>query len=407
MTISAPQLDTRDEDEVTATVIDDLPAELTDRNRSSLVVELVEACGTYYGKLMYLLNQWPKAVEYRLLKLLGVEPTPATFADVPLTFVSSADAPTSVIVPAGTVIKTGAGDDAVEFATDVDVEVPSAGGTAAVSATALLAGSLGNVVAGSLILFDAPVANIASVTNLVAASGGQDEESFVSMQLRSRVENRVQNRIVVDEDAELVATSVDGALRAKAIGATYFNGTFSTAAGARAVAIVDTNLNQGANPTLLADVKAAIEAKDFPGTNTVVHRPDVRLLYVTNVSLVLDGTKKESEVEAAVLAALEQYFTAFDIFDADGTTLISPGWEWGERMHAYEVISMIDRVAGVKRVSNIHIDYSDDYGSNWQVTPVPLTDLEPGPFGTITDMWGLMHWGGDYSPPVAFGITVL
>lgn len=409
MTINAPQLDPRDEDEVVAEVVDDLPAKLSDRNRSSLAVELVEAVGTFYGKLLYYLNQWPQAVEYKVLELLGVTPNPATNATVTLTFTSAADAASPIVVPAGTIVKTGTGDDAVEFATDVDVTVPATGGTADVQATAVEAGAAGNVAPDMLVFLDVPIGGMDGVTNALAASGGQDEETLAAMKVRSAQQTRSQDRIVTDEDAELVATGVSGALRANALGATYFNGvdTFITAAGARSVAIVSTDLNETTDGPLQDNVVAAIKAKDLPGVNVSTHQPNVRLIYITNVSAKLDGTRTESEVRNAILEALRQYFTALDLYDADGVTLIQPGWKWGERMYAYEVISLIDRVPGIDRVASILIDYSDDYGINWQVTPVPLTDLEPGPFGDVTDRWGLFHWGEDYAPPTPFTLTVL
>jgi hypothetical protein len=407
MTITPPVLDPRDEDDLVAEVVDDLPAELSDRNRSSLSVELVEGVGTFYAKLLYYLNQWPRAVEYKILSLLGVTPEPATNAVASLTFTSSADSVTAIVVSSGTIVKTGLDNDAVEFVTDVDVIVPPGGATATVEATSSLSGSGGNVAPNTAIYLDGPVAGIASVTNLTVASGGQDEETFLAMQARSTAETRAQDRIVTNEDAQGVAVSVSGALRAKALGATYYNGSFAQAAGVRAVAIVDTSINQTQDPTLKANVKGAIESKDWPGTTVLVHQPDVRVVYIENVVATLDGTRTETAVAADMLLAMAQYFTAVDVYDDDGVTLIRQGWRWGEPMYAYEVISLLDGVAGIGRIQSVTMNHSDSYDAGWLGAGVPLADLAPGTGGAVTTNWGLIHWGGDYTPPVAFTLTIV
>ncbi len=80
MSIALPELDARDEDEVVASVVDALPDELTDRNRSSLSVKIAEAMGAYYAKLLFLMAQIPEQLELKILQLLGITPEPATAA---------------------------------------------------------------------------------------------------------------------------------------------------------------------------------------------------------------------------------------------------------------------------------------------------------------------------------------
>lgn len=393
MAIQAPLLDPRNEDEVVASVIDDLPDTLSDRNRSSLAVELVEACGTFYGKLTYFLNQWPQAVEYKVLQLLGVTPEPSTYALVELTFTSAADAVGAITVPAGTIIKTGTTDDAIEVMTILDVDVPGAGGSATVDAQAVEPGAAGNIAPNRATFFDQPIASIASVTNVQSGSGGQDEETLAAMKERSAKETRSQNRVVTTEDAEQQAEGVAGVLRARGAGSIYFDGfnTFTRATGVNVIAIVDTTINETQNTPLQEAVAEAINAQAMAGYITSVHQPKVRLIYVRAVEAVLDGTKTAADVQASMLAAMAQYFTAIDVYDTDGVTLLQSGWKWGSKMYAYEVITLLDRVPGVERIVSVNFDYSDDYGTAW-TEDVALVDLEPGPIGEVTNMWGLFHW---------------
>ena len=407
-------IDPRDEEEMVASAIDALPDEITDRSRAHWLIAAIEAMGAFYGMSMYWINQWPTKLLLKVIELLGIEREPATAATVSsLTFTSAASTVTDVTVPAGTVVKTGSGADAVEFATDVALTVPSGGGTANVAATATETGAATNVSAGTLTKLDVPVAGIASVTNASAASGGQDRESLDQMIARTPLAVRSQNRIVTDEDAANVAARVDGVSRAKALGAHYFfEDELKGGLGAYAVGILlDGTLNDGAlSSELEGEIVEELESKALASLLFTPFLVPVRLVYIESVEVVLKTGYVLASVAAAIEAALEEYLTAYDLIGEDGRTIEGSGWEWGETLYANEIISLIDRVEGVKRVGAITYRVSDDYGNTWlpahPASALPIEDILPGDSLTdIVERFGLIHWGGDYSPPVQFSVS--
>lgn len=113
---------------------------------------------------------------------------------------------------------------------------------------------------------------------------------------------------------------------------------------------------------------------------------------------------------AVIEAALEEYLTAYDLIGEDGRTIEGSGWEWGETLYANEIISLIsliDRVDGVKRVGAITYRYSDDYGNTWSLSALPLDDVLPGDDAVhstdLIEQFGLIHWGGEFTPIAPFG----
>jgi hypothetical protein len=409
MSIALPELDARDEDEVVADVVDALPDELTDRNRSSLAVKLVEAIGAYYAKLLFAMAQIPDQLELKLLELLGITPQAATSATVTVTLTTGGGSG-AVTVPSGTLVRAGVGEEAVTFATDADVEVPGAGGTADVAATALVAGAAGNVGAASIDTLVTPVAGIASVTNAAGASGGQDVELIAQTRARAALEVRAQQRVVTAEDAEVFAAGVAGVARARAIGNTYTDGVsgLTLGAGSMTVGIVAEDLNESASSALVEAVGVELVARAFPGVNFSVFQPTVRLVWISYVQAELLPGVDEADVQAAMVDALELYLSATDVFDADGVTLLGEGWRWGEPMYRNEIISLLDRVEGVRRIVAATYYISDDYGADWG-TPFALSaDVAAGAGSAdLVGNFGLLHLGTEYSPPGALTLDVV
>ena len=409
MAIALPDLDPRDEDEVVASVVDALPNELTDRNRGALAVKLVEAMGTYYAQLTYLMAQIPEQLELALLNLLGITPLAATSASVTVTLTSGGGAG-AVTVPAGTKVRAGSGEGAVTFATDANVEVPGAGGNVDVVATAVVEGAAGNVGAGAITTLVTPVAGIASVTNAAGASGGQGVEPLAQTRARAPLAVRAQGRVVTVEDAEVFAAGVDGVERARAVGNTYSDGVsgLTLGAGSMTVGIVAPDLNESASAELVADVQAELVARAFPGVNFSVFQPTVRLVWISYVQLELEAGVSSADVKAAMDAALSTYLSAVDVLASDGVTIEGDGWTWGAPMYRNEIISLLDRVAGVRRISAVTYYVSDDYGADWG-TPILLSaDLAPGAGSAdLVGRFGLLHLGTDHDPPGALTLDPL
>jgi len=268
------------------------------------------------------------------------------------------------------------------------------------------AGEPGHVAATARAGRAEPVVGGDAVPNTGAASGGQDLESRASMGARAPLAQRAQDRVVTDEDAVVVAEAVAGCERAKAVGNSFFNGTYVQGAGSMSVGIVAADSNQVANATLVSDVASALEFKGLPGLTYAVFQAPVRLVYIDAVAVELVPGALAATVSASIQAALADYFTALDVLAADGVTVSTPGWTFGETAYANEVISLIDRVDGVKRVGAITFVTSDDYGSSW-TSSAAITDVAPGPAGGLTDAFGEFRWGAGSSPPSAFALTEL
>lgn len=407
-------IDPRNEEEIAAQMIDDLPAEFTDRSRANPIVALAESIAAYSAMVTYWINQWPKKLERSKLNLLGITLEPATPATVTLTFTSAGSTVADVTVPAGTIVKTGSGADAVEFATDEVLTVPHSGVSANVGATATETGAATNVAANTLTKLDVPVGGIASVTNATTASGGQDLESIDQAKARATLAVRSQERVITGEDAAYFTARVDGVSRAKAIGAKYYAGNeLHSALGAFVVGVLpDGVLSNGALATELEDaIKEDLGSKAIPATLFTPFKVPVRLVMIETVEVVLRAGYDLASVQAAALEEFENYITAFDRIGDDGRSITGTGWEWGEKLYANEVISLIDRVPGVKRVGAITYRASDDFGVSWSSTPLPLTDVAPGDSSEISsdiiDTFGLLHWGGDYTPSNPFQLTVV
>lgn len=396
--VDPPNLDPRDEDEVVADAVANLPAELTDRNSASDAVKLLEACGTFYGALLFYLNRIPDRLYQTLLNLVGIERRDAESATVELEFsAASGQAPT---VPAGTVVKTGSGADAITFTTDTEITVPT-GGTETVEAEAQVLGAAGNVASGELTNLQQPISGVDAVTNPAAASGGQDEEPIDALLERAPKEFRRVDAIITHEDFVLAAEGVGGVERALSIADQNGNGAVT-------IHILDTDLNdQGVNTTLKSDVEDEIEGNTLPGTVVLPDQKSIRVIQVTDVEITYESGADPSDTDNRIESKLKSYLTVVDQYGSAGQ-LESRGWEWGAKLYEHELISLIDRVDGVERVGTIRYQVSDDYGNNWSSEAALNGSIAPGWGGNDDTNRGLFHWAGsEYPGHLGFKVTAL
>lgn len=397
-TIEIPELDPRDEEQIVAGVIDALPAELTDRNRSAPEVALVEGLGAFYGAVLYQLNQWPDRLRRKLLTLIGYTPQAATAATVTLTVTANTLGAT---IPAGTLVKTGAGVDAVKFTTDSAL-VLGASATDTVSATCTETGTRGNVNAGTLTRLDAPIAGLVSITNLSAAQGGQAEESLTELEARVPALIRTGGgRVLTAEDLEQLALNEAGVARARAFGSR----------GAMTVHILLDDLNEAyfddptntSNAATRAAIKADAEAACVPGVALTCSQLTLRLVHLNRVEVKLRSGYSSATVAAAMKAAFEQYVSALDLYAADGVTLEAEGWPWGESLYSSELGALFNSVPGVARVERVWVRTSEDYGATWSAEAL-LGELEAWANGGPNDLFGLLSAGDDAAHPLTLDL---
>lgn len=396
--IPIPVLDPRDEEAVVASVIDALPAELTDRSRSAPEVALVEGLGAFYGAVLFQLNQWPYKLRAMILTLLGYAPEAAAAATVTLTATANALGAT---IPLGTLVKTGPGVDAIKFATAVElVLAPSA--TDTVTATCTTTGTGGNVNAGTVTRLDAPIAGLVSITNLVAAQGGQDEEPLAELEARVPALIRTGGgRVLTSEDLEQLALDQPGVARARAFGSL----------GALVVHLLLDDNNEAyyidplnsSNAATRATLKAETEAATVPGLAVVVAQPTLRLTHLSRVEVKLRSGFSGASVAAALKAAFDLYLSAPPVYAADGVTVESEGWPWGESLWASELGALFNAVAGAQRIERIWVRTSEDYGATWSAE-AQLGELEAWANGGPNALYGLHQAGTDVAHPLTLDL---
>lgn len=385
MAIELPDLDLRDEDEVVADVIDALPVEISDRNRSNPEIKLIEACGAFYGATLVQLNKWTKKLSAYVLTVLGIEQELATSSSVDLEFTADVAGAT---IPAGTIVKTGLDADAVKFSTDAAL-VLGASATDTVASTAVDEGADGNVAADTLIYLDQPVAGVVSVTNPLSASGGQDDETIAAMEARAPLAIRALERAITDEDFAYHAARIDGIERAIA---------FGDGSGSVVVHILATDLNEAPSSTLTDGVKTDLEGRTLPGVVVTSHQPALRQVRLTEVEVALSSGASSSTVAGLMTEAMGEEVTAVDLFDTDGVTILHDAWDWGRTLYVNDLIALLDGVDGVDRVGTITGEYSDDYGATWS-GPVAVTSIAAGADGFANSNYGLLHYDTGAADP--------
>lgn len=118
-----PVLDTRNGDQVIAQVVGSLPDELSDRSDSNPAVVMSEALGAFFDKLIYQVNQWPRALYQKLAALIGVDLISPVGASATQQFTLSSPQPKDTTIPLGTLVANN--DGSIVFATTADTSVPA------------------------------------------------------------------------------------------------------------------------------------------------------------------------------------------------------------------------------------------------------------------------------------------
>lgn len=386
MSIEFPDLDPRDEEQVTVDVIDALPPELSDRNKWTPEVKIIEAVGAFYAIILFYLNSWSERLQLAVLKLLDLQPKDAISSTVTISLTRTS-AVGELTIPAATIIKDAVGVDANKFTTDFPVTLVNGIFTIDVTATAVEAGAAANVAPGTLTRLDQPITGLTSVTNIAASSGGIDQETVAALIVRAPLAIRSQERAITAEDFIYHSLNVDGVLRAVSSGN----------AGNVSVFIIDSNLNETISADLIDATQTELLSRTTPGVGVSVSQGQLRLVAMPDIELKLKPGYSVLDIIISATAALAANITALDIFDEDGYTIKNPAWPFGDILYVNEVISLLDGLEGVKRVGVIQYEASDDYGTTWSPAAV-LSTVNPGRDGIDDFNFGLLHF--DASRPL-------
>ncbi len=178
--VPAPVLDLRNGDQVVASAIGSLPAELSDRSDSNPAVVILEANGSVFDAYIYQLNQWPSAVITKCLALVGVNVNSAQVATVTEQFTLSAPQARDTTIPKGTTVTST--DGTVSFSTLSDLTIRAY--SAPAGTITLTAGSTTVTGSGTSFLSSAPAGYQISTDHntwyTVASVGGDTSLTLTS-----------------------------------------------------------------------------------------------------------------------------------------------------------------------------------------------------------------------------------
>lgn len=211
-------------------------------------------------------------------------------------------------IPAGTLVATPAdpisGEQAKEFVTTAQVSA-EAEGTVVAGIEAVEAGTVGNVLAGTISLMVNPLPGVTSVANPSATSGGADTESDAS--LLARFYARVRTPGTSGNKADYI----NWALEVPGVGAVQ---VFPLWAGAGTVRVVLLGSDkQPVSDEVVAEVQNYIAPASGTGEGKAPIGADVTVIsagkeYINvTASLTLTGAKTLDEVTASFTSSLAEY----------------------------------------------------------------------------------------------------
>jgi len=219
-------------------------------------------------------------------------------------------------------------------------------------------GAAANGGAGTISALRSAIPYVASVTNLMPAYGGADEESVADAQVRAPQVLRTANRAVTPDDFAFLAQETPGAEIARAKAFALLNPNFRMSWSPDGVAAVETPA-----PGTITVVVVPQSDQPMPtpnaGTLQLVanwldqHRLLTAELYVAppryrrveiDVSLIVAPTADLGVVQAAALATLTNYFHPLK----GGSS--GQGWDFGGTLYFSETYRQLLEVPGVQRI---------------------------------------------------------
>lgn len=224
----------------------------------------------------------------------GIDRDMGAKATVNLTFAGTNGA----VIPVGMVCGTS---DGLNFQTISEATITS--GSAVVAAQAEQIGAIYNVPGSSITKIITLVSGVSSVVNVGAASGGADIESIET--LKSKWAKRFQGLPGSGNEAfyEVMAESIPGVSKAKAIGCFYGAGTVKVILRGEGNTAVDDSIVTAAASLINSE-------KSFDATVTVVSVEAVSIAVTATVTLA-DGILL-ADVQTELSNKISDYYSAFN-----------------------------------------------------------------------------------------------
>ena len=247
--------------------------------------------------------------------------------------------------------------------------VPEPGRSIRISRYRRGGGVIGNLPADSLQVLTTSLAYVSRVTNLRRAAGGRDGETLDELKARAQREMRAQQRAVTFEDYEQLALAATRSVaRVKC--------NVPTARSSRLppgtveiliVPAVADSLRAGDLSKLHVDATLAQVVEDYLDSyrllTTVLSVQEPRYMGVqVRAEIVPDDYSQPEQVMARVTEALDGFLSPLPMDDQaeQRDELMGAdwaGWPFGRDLFVAEILSMIQRVPGVKHVLDVQLGW--------------------------------------------------
>jgi WD40 repeat protein len=248
--------------------------------------------------------------------------------------------------------------------------VPPKGATLVLSKYMTGGGRRGNVKARTLTVLRSPIANVASVENRKAASGGVDGEDIENAKMRAPITLRTANRAVTPEDYEQLAREAAPELaRVECIAAT----NEANEGEARVLVIPKVESDNGEIrfeqlvPTvdMITRIKEYLDERRVIGSRILIAPPHFHGITVA-AKLRARSEFDAADVRLRVLAAL---YTEFSPVSGGRH---GNGWEFGRNVLQGDVYAVLQSVHGVDRVDDCRLFEANPLtGERTAVAPAP------------------------------------
>lgn len=264
----------------------------------------------------------------------------------------------------------------------------------------------GNVPAGQIQVLKSAVPYIDRVQNMIAAVGGQDQETLDEAKFRAMRELRTQQRAVTAEDYENLTKSTSRSVaRVKCNVPQYSRGRLSP--GVIEILIVPAAtdaLKVGRLSGLRVDdslaqmVQKQLDAYRLLSTTLYIREPDYLGVKV-RAEIVPSEYSLPDEVVARVMDCLNHFLCPLPLAEAPGpySDLLGAdwaGWPFGRSLYVAEIMSLIQRVPGVKHVLEVQLctrsvnpgDEEPAAGVRPQINDIPHTPVSGKMIELAADM---------------------
>lgn len=315
-------------------------------NEGHVEVVLLELLALEAAEMVHAINRVPGAVMEVLLALYGVPRDAGAAPTADVTF-TAADT-LGHDIPAGTRVQVDAGlADPLVMQTTAAVVIPAGSSTATAAAAGLENTTNGNGVAsGTAVQVLDALSYIDSAVLATAVTGGRGPEESAAYLDRGRTRlTRLTESLVLPDHFTAYVLELPDVARAYTIDS-YDPATAGAGDDPGHVTVVvlgagGVTLSAAARETIRLDLETRSQV------NLAVHvvDPTITAVNVTATVRALPGANAAA-VQAAAVAALQDHLSA-------------EGWEWGATIRRFELVSVLDHVAGVDYVESITTPAAD------------------------------------------------